>query len=377
MLNSSLCKSVFGLATLVLLTGAAMAQKAAVEDNPPGKAPVIQMAILLDNSGSMSGLIDQARTQLWSIVNEFATTERNGLRPELKVALFQYGVTPQMVLPLTNDLDRVSEKLFALTIAGGTECCGQVIQGSLEQLDWSKDNNDYKVIFIAGNEPFTQGAVNYTEACKGAITKGIIVNTIHCGAYETGVAQKWADGAKIAEGSYMHIDHNRQAIHIAAPQDLEIARLGTALNGTYIPYGTRGAAGRANQLAQDSNAKVTSGTANVSRMISKASFFYSNSSWDLVDALKDGKVELEKLKEKDLPENMQKMSQAERKEFIEAQGVKRGEIQGEINKLNEARKKHVEEEMKKRTDKGENTLEAVMLKSVRAQMSKKNFKIKK
>ena len=32
---------------------------------------LIQMAILLDTSGSMSGLIDQAKTQLWSIVNEF------------------------------------------------------------------------------------------------------------------------------------------------------------------------------------------------------------------------------------------------------------------------------------------------------------------
>ena len=36
-------------------------------------------------------------------------------------------------------------------------------------------------IFIAGNEPFTQGPVNYAESCKAAITKGIIVNTIHCG----------------------------------------------------------------------------------------------------------------------------------------------------------------------------------------------------
>src|SRR5438045_3476712 len=34
--------------------------------------PKIQMAVLLDTSNSMDGLIGQARTQLWKIVNEFA-----------------------------------------------------------------------------------------------------------------------------------------------------------------------------------------------------------------------------------------------------------------------------------------------------------------
>ena len=32
------------------------------------KKPVVQIAILLDNSGSMSGLIDQARSELWKVV---------------------------------------------------------------------------------------------------------------------------------------------------------------------------------------------------------------------------------------------------------------------------------------------------------------------
>ena len=50
------------------------AQEVAVEKKPP----LIQMAILLDTSGSMSGLIEQAKTQLWTIVNEFATARRQG-----------------------------------------------------------------------------------------------------------------------------------------------------------------------------------------------------------------------------------------------------------------------------------------------------------
>ena len=39
----------------------------------------MQIALLLDTSGSMDGLIDQARTQLWKIVNELALAKRNGV----------------------------------------------------------------------------------------------------------------------------------------------------------------------------------------------------------------------------------------------------------------------------------------------------------
>ena len=45
---------------------------------------------------------------------------------------------------------------------------------------WSESSKDYKAIFIAGNEAFDQGKVSYKDACKEAITKGIIVNTIIC-----------------------------------------------------------------------------------------------------------------------------------------------------------------------------------------------------
>src|ERR1043166_5499445 len=55
------------------------------------KKPVIQVAILLDTSNSMDGLIDQARTQLWRVVNEFATAKKNGIAPDLYVALYEYG----------------------------------------------------------------------------------------------------------------------------------------------------------------------------------------------------------------------------------------------------------------------------------------------
>ncbi|HEY1405249.1 MAG TPA: hypothetical protein VF857_01445, partial [Spirochaetota bacterium] len=51
----------------------------------------IQIAILLDTSSSMDGLIDQAKTNLWKIVNETAKAKKGGKTPRLEVALFEYG----------------------------------------------------------------------------------------------------------------------------------------------------------------------------------------------------------------------------------------------------------------------------------------------
>ena len=367
---------------LVLLAPAASAAKAAGNVHEKQKAPKIQLAILLDTSGSMSGLIEQAKAQLWTIVNEFATTRQDGKIPMFEVALYEYGKDSipakegylRMILPLTTDLDKISEELFVLRTNGGSEYCGKVIKAATEGLQWSASNEDLKVIFIAGNEPFTQGDVDFRKACPAAIKKGIIVNTIFCGPHATGVKTHWKDGAMLADGKYMNIDHNTKAVHIAAPQDKEIAQLGVDLNKTYVGYGKLREAGRGRQAAQDANASSMSLSTAAQRAVSKSSVNYRNARWDLVDAVREGKVELAELKDEELPGELREMSVAERKAYIEKQTELRVEIQGKINKLNAARKKHVAAERKKLAKSGEDTLDAVIIKAVREQAVEKNFK---
>ena len=346
------------------------------------KKPLIQMAILLDTSSSMQGLIDQAKSQLWKVVNEFITTKKAGVRPEIQVALYEYGKSslPQgegyirQIVALTTDLDKVSEELFALRTNGGSEHCGQVIDQATQGLNWSKSNKDLKVIFIAGNEPFTQGPVDYRKAVKAAITKGIIVNTIHCGNEAAGISGKWKDGAVLADGRFMNIDQNRAVPHIAAPQDKKIAELGAEMNKTYIPYGTRGRESAERQKKQDSNAKSAAPGAMTQRAVFKSSGNYSNARWDLVDAEKNG-VKVEEIKKEDLPENMQKMSVKERKAYVKSQAKKRAEIQKKISKLNDERKKFVAEKRKEMAKSNEkDTLDQAMIRSAREQAKKKNFK---
>ncbi len=165
-----------------------------------------------------------------------------------------------------------------------------VIEAAVKELDWSPAAGDLKTIFIAGNEPFTQGPVDYPIACKAAVARGITVNTIHCAIGNSSESADWRKGALLADGGFTVIDQDQRAVHIAAPQDAELERLGVDLNRTYVPFGSLGASRSANQMAQDSNAKAAAPGAEVQRAVAKSSAFYKNSAWDLVDATKEGQV---------------------------------------------------------------------------------------
>ena len=153
----------------------------------------------MDTSNSMDGLIDQAKSQLWKVVNEFALAKHEGASPDLEIALYEYGNDGlnrsegfiRQVTPLTTDLDRISEALFELQTNGGSEYCGWVIQDAVKELAWNADPNMLKIIFIAGNESFAQGKVDYETTCREAISNSIIVNTIFCGNIEEGVNTFW------------------------------------------------------------------------------------------------------------------------------------------------------------------------------------------
>jgi hypothetical protein len=203
-----------------------------------------------------------------------------------------------MIVPLTTDLDKISQELFALKTNGGQEYCGWVVKEAAESLQWTDNPDDLKVIFIAGNERFTQGPIDYRQACKRAASKGVVINTIHCGSEIEGANGKWKDGALLADGRYLNIDHNRKTVHIAAPQDKQITELGVRLNDTYIGFGRMGRANAERQFAQDRNATNASKEAAVQRAVTKSSRYYQNDNWDLVDALNNNTIQLENLKPK-------------------------------------------------------------------------------
>lgn len=342
------------------------------------KDQYIKVALLLDTSNSMDGLIDQAKAQLWEIVNELSYAKCENQHPNLQIALYEYGNDGlssydgyiRKILNFTNDLDDVSKELFSLTTNGGSEYCGTVIQKSLDNLEWGSNDDDLKMIFIAGNEPFTQGKVHFKDAAINAKEKGVVVNTIFCGDYNQGISSSWKEGAQIAYGDYMSINHNQQTVHIATPYDDQILQLNIKLNKTYVYYGQNGRNKMSIQQEQDSNASEYSKANAVSRTVTKGSRLYKNSSWDLVDAEEENEdFSYEELKEEELPDNLKNKTTSEIKSYVETQRKDRIKLQNEINEINEKRKEYISNNKSENS----NALESVMINAIKKQAKSKNY----
>ena len=340
----------------------------------------IKVALLLDTSNSMDGLIDQAKAQLWDIVNELSYAKCDNDKPNLQIALYEYGNDDlndkegyiRQVLAFSDNLDEISKELFSLTTNGGNEYCGQVISTALNQLHWNDNPGDLKLIFIAGNEPFTQGKVDYKDAVTKAHNKNVTVNTIFCGDYNQGITSYWKDGADLAHGNYMAINHNRTTAYVASPFDDEILEYNKKLNNTYVAYGRKGAQKMQLQAEQDSNAESYSDANAVSRTVSKSSHLYKNASWDLIDASEDENFKIEDLKDDALPTELRNKSESEIESYIAEKKKEREVIKEKIQDLNLKRKQYITQQQKSST----NGLGNAMIKAIKTQAEKKNYKWK-
>jgi hypothetical protein len=371
--------------TKVVITVDRPQPDAAAQQKPPfqGQRAAVDVAILLDTSNSMDGLITQAKSQLWTIVQQFAKAKKNGQTPVLRVALFEYGNTSlpaaegyiRQVVPLTDDLDKLSAALFALSTNGGDEYCGQVIDEAVKRLDWFPGANGYKAIFIAGNEPFTQGPVDYHDACRRAIERGIVVNTIHCGAAEEGQRGEWPRGAQLAEGNHFNIDQDRAVVHIDCPQDEIIIKLNAELNRTYLWYGAESARGgyARNQAEQDANAELV-GDVGGRIAVKACPSAYCNRGRDLVDTLaEDGDI-LNKVKDEELPNAVRELPAGEREAYVKRMAANRAELQKKIGALAAEREAFLAHQRKRQAaDSGDATLGDVCVAAIQSQLARSGF----
>ncbi|MDR0844204.1 MAG: VWA domain-containing protein [Tannerella sp.] len=314
----------------------------------------IQVAILLDTSNSMDGLIEQAKSRLWDIVNTLSTLKYRGETPKVEIALYEYGNDGlpeksgyiRQVTPMTTDLDLISEKLFSLRTNGGLEYCGTVIREAVNRLEWGNGAADMKLIYIAGNESFDQGNVSYKEAIHSALDKNIHINTIYCGDRRAGISERWKEGADIARGSYLNIDSDAKIRYISTPYDDRISECNDRLNATYMAYGSQGNEKKQNQMVQDENAQSISKENYTARAVSKSKSAYNNKSWDLVDRYEQEKS-VEQIPKSDLPKELQNKSNAEIQAAIAAKQKERDAIQKEMADLAKKRQEYIDNETKK------------------------------
>lgn len=354
----------------------------------PAMAPVaagsnvIDLAICLDTSGSMDGLIDSAKQTLWSIVNDLALVQP---APTLRVALLTFGndghsAENGWVLvdsPLTADLDIISQKLFALTTNGGTEYVGRVVDAATTDLQWSTDPNALKLLVVAGNESADQDpTIAFRDSSKKAITAGIMVNSIYCGNPMDELAPAWREVSLLADGHFASIDQDNGMIVIDTPFDDELAALTTSVNETYIPWGQGGQAAWSNQRAQDLNNFELNNDAKAQRAMAKNSQLYS-CSWDLVDACKADQIKIADVDRKFLAKELQEMTDAELEAHIKGKADERAQIQANVTKIAAKREAWLAEERAKLQVDDTNALDRVMRDAIRAQAATKGIQFKK
>lgn len=355
---------------------------------PHPETKKIQVAILLDVSNSMDGLISQAKSQLWNMVTTLGRAKcTDETSPQVQVALYEYGRSTNEVIkgyvkqlsPFTQDLDSVSKILFGLTTNGGDEYCGQVIYTSLNELQWDNSTDEYKVIFIAGNEDFLQGNLLYTTACTKAKEKGVIVNTIYCGDRMQGIKEHWNLLGECGNGSFTNINQDEKEIEIPTPYDSTLIVLNSKLNNTYISYGYSGKYKAQLQEEMDKTNFSASSGAGLQRVNAKAmSNTYNNASWDLVDALKADNGYLNKVDRKTLPDSLQHKTTKELDEFVKQKTAERNSIQQQILSANAGRNKYIaEEKAKNAANNGAQTLESAVENTIREQVKRFAMQIPK
>jgi hypothetical protein len=370
----------------ILLFSFAKSPQTSSETVEPKK---IQVAILLDVSNSMDGLIEQAKAQLWNMVTTLGRAQcTDNSVPQIEVALYEYGRSSndaakgyvKQLNGFTQDLDSVSKTLFNLNTNGGDEYCGQVIYTSLDELKWNAAKDQYKVIFIAGNEDFLQGNVLYTNACAKAKEKGVIVNTIYCGDRQQGIREHWNLLGECGNGSFTNINQNAKIIDIPTPYDSTLIVLNTRLNGTYVAFGTEGERRMYLQAEMDEKVNASGFGAGAQRAAAKSmSNAYNNASWDLVDAVRADSTYISRLDKKTLPDSLKNKNTKELQQYVKQKQEERNAIQKEILSINENRSRYIANEKQKMANAANNgqTLESAVETAIREQVKRYNMVIQK
>jgi len=376
---------VVGLAMFVGEISMAMAQ-----DKPAAKAerPRIEVAFVLDTTGSMGGLIQGAKEKVWAIANTLATAKP---APEIRMGLIAYRDRGDQyttrITNLSDDLDAVYKALMEFQADGGgdtPESVNQALNEAVTKMSWSKDAKTLKIVYLVGDCPphmDYKDDVKYPDTCKAAAAAGIIVNTIQCGDY-AGTAQVWKDIASRAEGAYFAVAQSGGAVAVATPFDKELAELSAALDGTRIGYGSKEEREAMKERAKAS--EEVRAAAPAAAAADRAEFVAGEAGArtfaggkELVTDVSEGKVKLEQVDEKALPDELKKMTPEERAKYVQAQVDKRKQIQENIKKLSAKRREYVEAEMKKTGADKKDSFDKAILESVKTQAEKKGIAYEK
>lgn len=347
----------------------------ACEKPAPERKPRVEVVFVLDTTGSMGGLIEGAKKKIWSIANEIV---RGQPKPEVHVGLVAYRdkgdeyVTK--VIGLTDNLDGIYAELTQLRAGGGgdgPENVRQGLQDALAKIQWSTDKETVRIAFLVGDAPphfDYQDVATVEEICASAVKAGIIVNTVRCGGDEE-TGRTWRDIARRTEGRFFSIDQTGGVVAIATPFDEELGKLNDSLGRTFVAFGDERE--RKSAEGEETRAAAAPCEAKADRACGKAIAGRYRAD-DLVDAVREKRVDLAKLDDAKLPDELKGKSLDERKAFVEKRAREREDVRAKIVELAKKRDAFVADELKKRGA-GRDSFDKVVVEALHEQCKAKGI----
>ncbi len=328
------------------------------ESRPAPPRPVVEVAFVLDTTGSMARLIEGAKQKIWSIATAIMDTNPEA---EVRMGLVAYRdigdeyVT--RIVDLTADTQDFYAQLLELKARGGgdwPESVNEALHAGVTKMAWTKGAKTDRIVFLVGDAPpqmkYEQD-VKYPETIRMARERGIVINAVQAGTARD-TERVWREIAQLGEGRYIPIPQSGgQIVVIETPYDVEIIELQRRINGTVIPYGPRTQRSRVEQKTAQlaaAPAPVASDMAGYlsRRAASAAPGEAITGGGDLVADVTAGRQALGAVKDDELPDALRAMSAQERQAHVHRQAKERKALNERMAELVRKRDGHVQEQRK-------------------------------
>lgn len=263
----------------------------------------IQLCLILDVSGSMSGLLGQAQNEIWKTIAFLEQFEKNDLETVIEMGIISYGGHNstdgiEIISNFTSDIDVFAERLFLMKTGGGAEFFGTAVNRAVDSLNWSSETT-FKSIIVAGNETVKQGERSFEEATKSAVEQGIILNTIYCGERENGIAEDWGTAAYFGKGEFTTINQDIKPDEFKTPYDNNLIDFYYDYKSTYFSDST------INQSLKEKQFDIKGEISPAFRdMIIYKFGRRKKVEEDLIDKFKNSNWELESFKKEEIPKGL-------------------------------------------------------------------------
>lgn len=342
----------------------------------------VEVAFVLDTTGSMSGLIEGAKAKIWSIANEIIDVEEQG-QTKVSFALIGYrdrgDAYVTKTFDMTDDIHGIYGDLLKFRAQGGgdrPESVNQALYEAVNDLSWSREGNTLRMVFLVGDAPPHMDYANdtgYPQTLRTANTHNIIVNTVQAGS-DRETARIWQDIADLGQGDYVAIPQGGGMQVILSPYDDDIKVLQRQINRSSMGYGSakqKTAFRSKRTLALMAPSPVASDMAEYRLKSGKKNQVITGVS-ELIEDYEDGKIELDEINETELPDALKGLNLEQRKQKVEALVAERAELNQKLEALVKQRESFVEIERKKREEvTGEDAFDTQVRQSIKRQMKMK------